>query len=107
MHKTPTETGARVELRPMTTEAEFAACVQMQKDIWGDGYGELVPPVILQIVQKVGGVAAGAFTDDGTLAGFVFGITGVKDGRLVHWSHILAVLPELRNSGVGALLKEY
>lgn len=96
-----------VELRPLSTESEFAACVRMQQEIWGDTYGELVPPIILQIVQKVGGVAVGAFGEDGGLLGFVFGITGVKNGRLVHWSHILAVQPELRNSGLGRRLKEY
>jgi predicted GNAT superfamily acetyltransferase len=96
-----------IELRPLATEAEFAACVRMQQEIWGDGYGELVPPIILQIVQKVGGVAVGAFGEDGALLGFVFGVTGVKEGRLVHWSHILAVRPELRNSGLGRRLKEH
>lgn len=96
-----------IEIRPLTTEAEYAACVRMQQEIWGDKYGELVPPIILQIVQKVGGVAVGAFDEAGRLLGFVFGITGVKDGRLVHWSHILAVQPELRNTGLGRRLKEY
>lgn len=96
-----------MEFRPLVTEAEFAACVRMQQEIWGDDYGELVPPIILQIVQKVGGVAVGAFDEDDTLLGFVFGITGVREGRLVHWSHILAVRPELRNSGLGRRLKEH
>jgi predicted GNAT superfamily acetyltransferase len=96
-----------LDLRPLTTEAEFAACVRMQREIWGDDYGELVPPIILQIAQKVGGVAVGAFDGTGRMLGFVFGITGVKDGRLVHWSHILAVEPEMRNTGLGRRLKEY
>lgn len=96
-----------IELRPLVTEAELAACVRMQREIWGDGYGELVPPVILKIVQKVGGVAAGAFDAAGRMLGFVFGITGVEHGRLVHWSHMLAVQPELRDSGLGRRLKEY
>lgn len=96
-----------IDIRPLATEAEFAACVRMQQEIWGDKYGELVPPIILQIVQKVGGVAVGAFDEADQLLGFVFGITGVRDGRLVHWSHILAVQPELRNSGLGRRLKEY
>jgi predicted GNAT superfamily acetyltransferase len=61
----------------------------------------------LQIVQKVGGVAVGAFDEADRLLGFVFGITGVKDGRLVHGSHSLAVQPQLRNTGLGRRLKEY
>ncbi len=100
-------TGGTIELRPLVTESELAACVRMQQEIWGDDYGELVPPIILKIAQKVGGVATGAFDGAGRLLGFVFGITGVERGRLVHWSHILAVQPDLRDSGLGRRLKEY
>jgi predicted GNAT superfamily acetyltransferase len=97
----------RIELRPLRSQADYAACVRMQEEVWGDGYGELVPPIILQIAQKVGGVAAGAFDASGQMLGFVFGISGVERGRLVHWSHILAVQPGLRDSGLGRRLKEY
>jgi len=31
----------------------------------------------------------------------VFGMTGVERGRLVHWSHMLAVRPEWRDRGLG------
>jgi predicted GNAT superfamily acetyltransferase len=50
-------------------------------------------------------VAAGAFAREGHLLGFVFGLTGVRDGRLVHWSHMLAVAPEARDGGLGTRLK--
>src|SRR5690625_2631199 len=99
--------GRSIEIRPLRAVSEYQACVEMQMDIWGDTYGELVLPIILRIVQSVGGVAVGAFAEDGGLEGFVFGITGVSGGRLIHWSHILAVRPELRNSGLGRRLKEY
>jgi predicted GNAT superfamily acetyltransferase len=39
--------------------------------------------------------------------GFVFGLTGLRDGRLMHWSHMLAVLPAFRDQGVGSRLKDY
>ncbi len=37
--------------------------------------------------------------------GFVFGITGMRDGQGVHWSDMLAVDPEYRGRGIGYRLK--
>ena len=41
------------------------------------------------------------------LLGFVFGLTGVERGKIVHWSDMLAVRPEARNLGLGRRLKEH
>ena len=41
------------------------------------------------------------------LLGFVFGLTGVERGKIVHWSDMLAVRPEARNLGLGRKLKEH
>ena len=65
------------------------------------------PHRILQVVAKVGGIVAAAFTPDGELIGFVFGLPAFIDGAIAHWSHILGVRESSRNAGVGRLLKEY
>jgi chorismate synthase len=75
--------------------------------VWGFDQGDLVPATLLHIVEYVGGLAAGAFDQHGTLLGFVFGISGVRDGQLAHWSHMLGVRESARNMGVGRMLKEY
>jgi predicted GNAT superfamily acetyltransferase len=62
---------------------------------------------LLSVSQKVGGLVAGAFSDAGDLVGFVFGLTGLRGGRIVHWSHMLAVDPDYRDRGVGRRLKLY
>jgi predicted GNAT superfamily acetyltransferase len=98
---------ARFTIRDLATHADYAACVELQRDTWGQGFGDVVPASILQVSQKVGGVAAGAFDAGGRLVGFVYGITGVKDGRIVHWSDMLAVRPEAQNAGLGRRLKEF
>ncbi len=79
----------------------------LQEETWGAGFSERVPTAILKVSQRIGGVTAGAFDDDGRLLGFVFGMTGVEGGQLVHWSDMLAVRPELHNHGLGRRLKEY
>lgn len=95
---------AEVEIRNLLSSEDFRQCVALQQATWGAGYGDVVPASILQITRKVGGVALGAFCDD-RLVGFAYGITGVQTGRLVHWSHMLAVRPDYRNRGIGTALK--
>ena len=96
-----------ITIRPLSTQAELAACVELQRDTWGRSFNDAVPASILQVAQKVGGVAAGAFDRSDALVGFVFGISGVRDGRIVHWSDMLAVRPEVQSRGIGRRLKEF
>ena len=94
-------------IRPLRTHDELLACVEMQRATWGREFSDVVPPTILKITQRLGGVTAGAFADDGSMLGFVFGMTGVEDGRVVHWSDMLAVRPQARDLGVGRALKAW
>lgn len=96
-----------VSIRPLASERDFRACVEIQKQTWGEQFSECVPPSILKVCQRIGGVAAGAFDSGDRLLGFVFGMTGVDRGELVHWSDMLAVRPEARNLGLGEALKQY
>jgi predicted GNAT superfamily acetyltransferase len=95
-----------IEIRPLATRGELQACVDLQKATWGDDFSDIVPASILKVSQRVGGIALGAFDRAGELLGFVFGLTGVERGRIVHWSDMLAVRPEARNLGLGRRLKE-
>lgn len=97
----------QIEIRELETLADYDACVQLQDDTWGHGFSERVPGAILRVAQKIGGVSAGAFDASGEMCGFVFGMTGVRDGILVHWSDMLAVRPDSRGTGLAEKLKRY
>lgn len=96
-----------IDIRHVRTHGEFVQCVELQASTWGRGFRESVPATILKITQRLGGITAGAFASDGTLLGFIFGITGVEHGTLVHWSDMLAVDPRAQNHGIGRRLKEF
>lgn len=95
-----------ITIRPLTTLADFQDCVRLQEETWGAGFSERVPSAILRVGQLIGGVTAGAFDGD-RMVGFVFGLTGVRDGELVHWSDMLAVREAYRSQHVGQALKAY
>ncbi len=94
-------------IRDFESWSDFEACVALQQHTWGPAFTELVPVNVLRVVQKAGGIAAGAFAPDGELLGFVFGITGIQSTVFVHWSDMLAVQSQVRNQGVGEALKRY
>jgi chorismate synthase len=96
-----------IVIRELVSLADYDACVELQDETWGHGFSERVPGAILQVAQKLGGVAAGAFDESGRLLGFVFGMTGLKNGTVIHWSDMLAVRPDARGGRLGERLKLY
>jgi predicted GNAT superfamily acetyltransferase len=93
-----------ISYRDLTTLDEFAAVVELERRIWGSGYEDVVPVPILAITVMRGGVLIGAFADD-VMVGFVYGLAALKHGKPAHWSHMLGVVDEFRNTGVGVELK--
>jgi len=93
-------------IRPLTTLDECQQVAAIEKAVWEFADGEdVVPPSLLIVSIKRGGLLLGAFDDAGRLLGFVYSMPGVKDGRLIHWSHMLGVVPDARGTGVGLRLK--
>ncbi len=97
-----------VKIRILDTPAEMAEVEQLQRLVWPGSETEVVPVHLLVTAAHNGGLALGAF-DGEKMVGFAFGFPGlyeVPDGpRLKHCSHMLAVLPELRDAGIGFALK--
>lgn len=92
-------------IRHLNSLEDYQACVDLQKETWGQAFNGCVPLSILMVSQRVGGISAGAFDDTGKMLGCVYGLTGLRNGKPTHWSDILAVTPEARGTGLGKQLK--
>lgn len=94
-----------IEVRMLHTHGEFAEAVQLQRTIWGFAEIELLPVRMFVVATKVGGQAFGAF-DAGRMVAFCLAIPGLKAGGSTYLhSHMLGVLKDYRNLGVGRMLK--
>jgi predicted GNAT superfamily acetyltransferase len=95
-----------MHIRPLTTLEECRQVAALERTVWGYTDGEdVVPPPVLIVSIKRGGILIGAFDDGGVMRGFVYSMPAIKDGRPTQWSHMLAVTPEMRAAGLGARLK--
>jgi predicted GNAT superfamily acetyltransferase len=93
-----------MELRDLHTLDDFSRAVDLQRRVWGSGYDDIVPVSIFAVVVKRGGILVGAF-EKNALAGFVFSMPGIKNGRVMQWSHMLGVDEPFRRTGLGHKLK--
>jgi predicted GNAT superfamily acetyltransferase len=95
-----------IQVRPVTTLDECQQVAALEKTVWEFTDAEdVIPPALLIVSIKRGGLLLGAFDNVGALQGFVYSMPAVKDGRLTHWSHMLGVLPDARGTGLGLHLK--
>ncbi len=95
-----------IEIRPLSTYAEYMACEEIQRVIWGQ-FGA-VPHHMLLTAQKNGGLLLGAFdtaAPGAPMVGFVFGFLARDARGLKHASHMAAVLPAYRDARIGERLK--
>jgi predicted GNAT superfamily acetyltransferase len=113
--------GRRIEIRPCETLDELGGCVRLQMETWGYSDGDVIPRRAFIVAKHIGGQVIGAFDLDrpasmesiqaANLIGFAMALPGVKPaaaGQLPYpylHSHMLAVIPEYRNYGLGRKLK--
>ena len=93
-----------IEIKPLTTLEQFERCVVLQLEVWGYSDGDLIPRRVFLVAQRIGGQVIGAFDGD-TIIGFAMALPGYRDRRPYLHSHMLAVLHEYRNAGLGRRLK--
>jgi predicted GNAT superfamily acetyltransferase len=104
MNASPTTSMTSISIQPLTTLEHFERCVVLQLEVWGYSDGDVIPRRVFVVAQRIGGQVIGAFDGD-TLIGFAMSLPGYRDGKPYLHSHMLAVLPQYRNSGTGRRLK--
>jgi len=83
---------------------EFQQCVDIQGAVWGYDDSDIVPRRMFLLAMKIGGQVVGAFAGE-KMVGFAMALPAYRDGQAYLHSHMLAVLPEYRNAGLGRRLK--
>jgi len=91
-------------IREIDSISEMKALEKLQKDVWGWDDLDTMPLMNFIVTREVGGVLIGAF-DGKTPVGFCFGFVGAHHGQIIFHSHMLAVLPQFREHGIGHKLK--
>lgn len=90
-----------IHISPLNRFEEFRGCEKIQQDVWGSvGVGAEV----LNVTAKYGGVVLGAYVGR-RLAGFLYAFLARRHGKLIHWSHMMAVETRFRNTGLGLRIK--
>ena len=93
-----------LEIRQLTRQSEFDACIALQHEIWGlEPLGQTSPITLkaLSIADPAVGLMLGAF-DKNRMAGFAIALGTLKPG--VAYFHMLGVLEEYRDLKVGKRL---
>lgn len=91
----------RPQIRVLHRVEEFRQCERIQEAVWGNVgvSGEL-----LAVTQKYGGVVLGAVVGK-KIVGCLYAFLARRHGKLIHWSHIMAVEPRCRDRGLGYRMK--
>jgi predicted GNAT superfamily acetyltransferase len=105
---------SQIIIRNCSGFEEFDACVRLQTEVWGYEVRDTIPQREFIVIERIGGQVIGAFDrtksiqpngDGRSMIGFAMSMPGVLDGNAYLHSHMLAVQPEYRNSGIGRKLK--
>lgn len=101
-----------ITYRKLNTPDDMAQAEALQRVVWSGSETDIVPTHFLLALARNGGLVLGAF-DGAKLVGFLVGFLGTDQKspdrpamtRLKHASHMMGVLPEYRDVGVGFHLK--
>ncbi len=95
---------SRLLLRELRGPQEGEQAEDLQLLVWGGSERDIFPRDALRALQHIGGLVAGAL-DGGRVVGLVVGLPTARAD--VQHSHLLAVHPDWRGSGLAQRLKEF
>lgn len=97
----------KIVIRRLPGIEECKPCVELQREVWGRDFADVVPANVMMACQRVGGLTAGAFDPAGRLLAFVVSLAGFRGHRLAHWSNMMVVKAGCQNLGIGQRLKMF
>jgi predicted GNAT superfamily acetyltransferase len=95
---------AAISIRSCHTLKEFHACVDLQREIWGEDPLEVEPATMFVVAAHTGGQVLGAF-DGELLIGFTLAVAGVRERTPYLHSHMAGLKDGYRDRGIGRRLK--
>jgi predicted GNAT superfamily acetyltransferase len=93
-----------ITVRSIHDAQEMSVGVELQQRIWGYVPLDTVPDQIFIVANKTGGQVMVAYDADKPV-GFALAFAAVRDGFTYLHSHMVGVIDEYQNRGVGRLLK--
>jgi predicted GNAT superfamily acetyltransferase len=93
-----------IVVRKICALKEFHACVELQREIWGEAELEIEPVTMFVVASITGGQVLGAF-DAEKLVGYTLAVVGWRQNTVYLHSHQTGVSAAYRDRGVGRMLK--
>lgn len=94
----------QIVVRNARSANEMKVCVDLQHRVWGYAPIDTVPDQIFIVANKTGGHVLVAYERDEPI-GFALAFAAIRGGVSYLHSHMVAVVEEFQNRGVGRLLK--
>jgi predicted GNAT superfamily acetyltransferase len=94
----------RVVIRPMDGLEDFQKAEQAQREAWGYNDIDVAPSSIFSVARNFGGQALGAL-DGERMVGFALSFGAVDGGHAHFHSHMVGVVPDYQNCGLGRMIK--
>jgi len=93
-----------IAVRALREIEEMRAMVELQRRVWGYSELDAVPDQMFVVARESGGQVLGAYEGE-TPVGFALAFAGIHGGEAYLHSHMVGVLREYQDRGVGRLLK--
>jgi len=93
-----------IRVASLHSAEEMKVCVELQQRVWGYDPIDTVPDQIFIVAAKTGGHVLVAYDRDQPI-GFALAFAATRPGQDYLHSHMVAVLEDYQNRGVGRLLK--
>jgi predicted GNAT superfamily acetyltransferase len=93
-------------IRECVSFEDYAACIEMQRQVWGFDDVDVTSPRSFVVTRRAGGFTYGAFDSSGQMIGFALALPAIDEKlRPYYYSQMLAVDSRFRDRGIGMWLK--